>query len=146
MKKTSVILLAAMLVLILAACGSGGSEEASGEKAKTGNDVVQAFKDAGLEAESVREMTKDDYGAAPMTATEGLRFYIPSLGEDNGGRIMLFENEKDMEATKAYYDELGKTSAIFFSWTASKDNILVQINGNLPEEEYNKYKAALESL
>ena len=39
---------------------------------------------------------------------------------------------------KAYYDDLGEGSAMLFSWTAVKDNILIQINGDLPEEKYKK--------
>jgi len=110
------------------------------------DDVLQAFKDAGLEAENPREMTKDDYGLAPMKAQEAKRFFIPSLGEDAGGRVFSFNNVADLKQTKEYYDSLGKESAMFFSWTIEKGNILVQINGDLPKEEYEKYKKVLDEL
>jgi hypothetical protein len=42
--------------------------------------------------------------------------------------------------------KLGKENAAFFSWVFVKDNILVQINGNLPEEQAKKYEAALNAL
>ena len=112
----------------------------------TADMVVQAFKDTGLECEDVYDMTKDDYGLAPMVAKEGKRFLIPSLGEDNGGRIFTFNNTEDLEKTKAYYDDLGKESAAFFSWTFVKDKVLVQINGDLPEDKAKKYEAALNSI
>lgn len=111
-----------------------------------GQNVVNAFKSAGLEAEGTYQMTKDDYGLAPLMAVEGLRFFIPSLCSDCGGRIMSFDDPTGLEATKAYYVELGKSSAALFSWVFVKDNILVQINGDLPEDRALKYQAALETM
>lgn len=116
------------------------------ERKLTVDEVLQAFKDAGLEAENPREMTKEDYGLAPMKAQEAKRFFIPSLGEDAGGRIFSFDNKADLKQTKEFYDSAGKESAILFSWTIEKGNILVQINGDLPKEKYEKYKKALDEL
>jgi len=112
----------------------------------TSTDVVNIFKSAALEVEEPRPMTKDDYGMAPMRAIEGTRFLIPSLCSDCGGRIFSFSNQEDLDLTKTYYEELGKSSAIFFSWVFVKDNILVQINGDLPEEKARQYEASLNSL
>lgn len=139
--KKLISVFALSLVMVLSACSSSESS-----KSVTTSDVVQAFKDAGLEAESTKSMTKDDYGMAPMKAKEATRFLIPSLGEDMGGRIFVYDNKKDLEEMKAYYDELGKASAMLFSWTIAHGNVLVQISGDLPEEEYNKYKTALENI
>jgi len=108
--------------------------------------VVQAFRAAGLEMENPRPMTKDDYGMAPMRAVEATRFLIPSLCPDCGGRIFNFSTQEDLEITKSYYEELGKSSASFFSWLFVKDNILVQINGDLHEELARKYQEALSTL
>lgn len=112
----------------------------------TSTDIVNIFNSADLEVEEPRTMTKDDYGMAPMSATEGTRFLIPSLCEDCGGRIFSFSNQEDLDLTKTYYEELGKSSAIFFSWVFVKDNILIQINGDLPEIKARQYEASLNSL
>jgi hypothetical protein len=109
-------------------------------------DVIQAFRAAGLEIGETSTMGPQDYGAAPMTAVEGTRFLIPSLGEDKGGRVLSFSSSADIEPVRAYYTELGKASALFFSWVFVNDNILVQINGNLPEEQARQYEAALGAL
>jgi len=109
-------------------------------------DVVQAFKRAGLEAEGIRDMTKEDYGLAPMVARDATRFLIPSLCADCGGRVFSFQSQADLDRTKSYYVEMGRASAIFFSWLFVKDNILVQINGDLPEERARQYDQALQSL
>lgn len=125
-----------ILGILLTACGNGTKELTSSE-------VVTAFQDAGLQAEESREMTKDDYGMAPMKAEKGT---IVKIGDDMNARIMSFKNESDLEETKEYYDKLGEESAMLFSWTLAKDNILIQMNGDLPEDKYNEYKEVLEEL
>lgn len=139
MKK--IILSMFLLLSVLVACSSG-----SGSDSIAIDDVIDKFNEEGLEAEDVTEMTKDDYGMAPMKAEEAKRFLIPSLGEDSGGRIFSYDNQKDLNEMKEYYDSLGEESAMFFSWTADHENILIQINGELSEEKYEEYKAALESM
>lgn len=108
--------------------------------------VIAAFRAAGLEAEDVRPLTKDDYGMAPMMATEALRFYIPALGEGAGGRLFAFANQADLATTRTYYVEMGRASALAFSWTFARANILVQINGDLPEDQARKYEKALQDI
>lgn len=108
----------------------------------TGDDVVASFKANGLEAENTTPMTPQDYGAAPFLCT-GTRFLIPSLGEDSGGRIFICDNKEDRNKLAIYYIELGASSALFFSWVYVKDNIVVQINGELPEATAKQYEAAI---
>ncbi|MCQ6558220.1 stress protein [Paenibacillus mendelii] len=141
MKRLSIILFYILIVVGLTGCAGDSST-----KAISTDDVIKAFKDAGLAADEPRKMTKDDFGIAPMKPKEAVRFIIPSLGDDSGGRILIYDKEKDLKEMKNYYDELGKSSAILFSWTIAHGNVLVQLNGDLPEEDYNKYKAALEAL
>jgi len=108
--------------------------------------AANAFSAAGLESVDVRPITKDDYGMAPMTAVEGSRFLVPSLCADCGGRIFSFASQQDLEAIEAYYVELGRSSSLFFSWVFVKDNILVQINGDLDEGLARQYEAALDAM
>jgi hypothetical protein len=108
----------------------------------TGDMIVAAFKAAGLEAEGAYPMTKDDYGMAPYVC-QGTHFLIPSLGPDNGGRIYVCDNPGEQSALAGYYQAFGKGSAIFFSWVFEKGNIVVQINGDLPETTARLYEAAI---
>ena len=87
-------------------------------------------------------MKPEDYGFAPL-GDEGLRFLIPSICSDCGGRVMYYSDRYYLEKTKKYYDDLGKESAALFSWTFVRDHILVQINGDLAEDDARKYEAAL---
>jgi hypothetical protein len=108
----------------------------------TADDVIAAFKAAGLEAENTRPLTKDDYGLAPYVC-KGIRFFIPSMGVDKGGRLFICDNNEDRDSLKDYYEKLGKASAAFFSWVFVKGNVLVQINGNLAEDIARKYEQAI---
>lgn len=108
----------------------------------TGPDVVGAFQAAGLEAESTRPMSVDDYGLAPFVC-DGTRFFIPSLGEDQGGRIFICPNDEDLALLRDYYEGLARESAAFFSWVFVKDSVLVQINGDLDDLTAAKYEAAI---
>lgn len=107
--------------------------------------VIAAFKAAGLEAEAVRPLTKDDYGLAPFVGS-GLHFTIPSLCPDCGGRVFLLEDAVDRERLKSYYVAMGKASALVFSWVFERAPIIVQINGDLPESQARAYEAALQAL
>lgn len=112
----------------------------------TVDQVVQEFEDAGLKVGEYYPMTVDDFGLAPYVATDAVRFMIPTICADCGGRIFAFDDPEKLAVTKEYYDKLGEQSAYFFSWTFTKDNILVQINGDLPEEKAKQYQAALDQL
>lgn len=133
------LLLSIVLALFLAACSSTATP------VLTGDDVANAFKDAGLEAENVRPLTREEYGLAPFVGT-GTRFFVPSLGENNGGRIIVTETAEDADLIEAFYVEAGQQSALFFSHVFRNGNIVVQINGDLPDETAAEYEAALMSL
>jgi hypothetical protein len=108
--------------------------------------AVKAIQGAGLEFTDPRPMTKDDYGLAPMSAKEAVHFLVPSVCSDCGGRLYSFSSQDDLNRMKEYYDKLGQASAMFFSWVFVKDNILIQINGDMIENQARKYEAALNDL
>lgn len=104
-----------------------------------------AFKTAGLEFANPRPMTNEDYGNVPRVAKEGLRFFLPSLGGQKGGRVYSFSTATDLQTVRQYY-ESGQSGAAAKPWIFVKDNILVQISGDLPESRANQYKNALNAL
>ena len=108
--------------------------------------VLDAFLADGLEASNPRSIISNDYGLVPMLAIDGIRFYLPSICSDCGGRIMSFADQEKLQIVKDYYGQMGRFSAILFSWVFVKDNILVQLNGRLSEANARKYEAVLISL
>lgn len=137
MLRVAVLLI---VCVVLAACG--GSTATPAAKAVTADAIVAAFKAAGLEAETPTKLTREDYGMAPFVC-EGVRFLIPSLGADKGGRVFLCPNTGDRDKLAIYYQSLGKSSAALFSHVFTKGNVLVQINGQLKDDQAKKYEAAL---
>lgn len=129
-----------LVALIVTACGSSPTASTL-----TGQGVVDAFKAAGLEAESPQPMTEDDYGMSAITADEGIRFLVPSICPDCGGRVMIFNDPEKLQAMKGYYLKVEEVAGQK-SWLYENGPVLVQINGDLPEEQAKKYEAALTGL
>jgi len=55
------------------------------------NDVIQSFKDAGLDIGDISDLENKEFGD---TRKEGKRILVPSLGEDAGGRLFMFKDKK----------------------------------------------------
>lgn len=136
MKRRSFIL-GSIALFALSGCGAA--------PAVTPERVIDAFKAGGLEAETPKKMSREEYGAAPLVG-EGVRFLIPSLGADKGGRVFIVPNQADRDKLAGYYRELGKSSAAFFSHVFVKDAVVVQINGEMKDDQAKKYEAVLAAL
>ena len=108
-------------------------------------ELIAAFKSAGLEAESPYQMGHQDYGLAPYVCY-GVRFLIPSLGLDKGGRLFVCADPGEQAALAGYYQAFGKGSAAFFSWVFVKGNVIVQINGDLEEATARQYESVLNAI
>ncbi|HCS40363.1 MAG TPA: hypothetical protein DIW44_12365 [Anaerolineaceae bacterium] len=101
---------------------------------------------AGAEYVSPSSMGPSDYGMAPMVASEAIHFLVPSLCSDCGGRLYSFSTPGNLAAMRSYYVSLGQQSAAFFSWVYVKDNILIQINGEYPEDLAKVFKRGLDNM
>lgn len=151
MKK---LLLIGAAALLLAACnnsaekttpkGETKQEAVKKEEQKvTVSVLIEEFKKAGLQAENVTDLPQKEFGAARK---DGKRILVPSLGDDAGGRLYEFPKKEDLEKAKAYYDELGKSGPLFFSHTYAKGNFLLQMNGDMEDAEFAKYKTVMDSV
>jgi hypothetical protein len=60
---------------------------------------------------------------------------------------LVFSSQADLITARDYYQKLNNTgSKALFSWLFVKDNVLVQINGDLAEAKARQYEAALNKL
>ena len=106
-------------------------------------EVVQAFRDGGLEAEESYPVEQEpgwEELPVPKTYEEATRFEILSIGEDSGGRVFVFESERDLAAVRDYYAGLMKPIRPHLY---VEGDVLVEINHRLPEPEAAKYGAVL---
>ena len=111
------------------------------------NEYIKKFKNKSLVVHNEKKMSKDDFGMAPMTAKDAAMFsLIDTDNEDDqkNARIFVFDNLEDLRETKKYYDDLGKGSAMLFSYTAAdEDNlVLMQFNGDFDQKLVEKYTDA----
>ena len=113
------------------------------QKWNTGH-VLTAFKIAGLDCADPRPMTKEDYGAVPMVTADALRFFLPALGGTKGGHVYTFATSAQLEQVRKYY--LNANGAARPPWIFVKDNILLQINGELDSDQAVRYLSALNLL
>lgn len=129
---------------------SSSTEETtvSSESAATNlDDIIETFTQQSLVVYNPRDMTKEDFGIAPMSATKAKIFSLIETDneeEQQNARLLTFDNLDDLKATKKYYDDLGKDSAMLFSYTAVNEDelVLMQFNGQLPQELVEKYAQA----
>lgn len=148
MNKKLIFGVALILSLGLAGCSedktkdnSAKTEEQQKALAKTVDAVIKYFKDDGLEIGEVSDLPNDEFG---NIRKEGKRILIPSLGTDSGGRLFLFEDEENLNKTKSYYDELGNSGPLFYSHTHQSGLFLLQMNGDMDDNEFAKYAASLD--
>jgi len=161
--RTALFLVPLLAAIALAGCGGGDSTNAVAEetgsaepasktvarqRSITSEDVVAAFANAKLEAESPTRIPPNDFGIAPVVTDDATRFLIPSMGEDSGGRAFVIEETADLRKMKAAYDDLGKENGLLFSWTFANEEVgvLVQINGDLPEPKAKLYENVVAGL
>ncbi|EMK2598692.1 stress protein [Bacillus bombysepticus] len=139
LKKLSVFLIGTLLLFGLAACDSIKSVTSNVTVGK----VIEEFKAAGLEAEQPSDLPEKEFG---NTRKDAKRILVPALGEDSGGRIFEFKNKEDLKQAKKYYDDLGNGNQMLFSHTYAKDNFLLQMNGDMEDAQFNKYKEVMDKV
>ncbi|WP_336770817.1 stress protein [Bacillus bombysepticus] len=138
-KRLAVLLIGALLLFGLSACDSVKSMTNNVTVGK----VIEEFKAAGLEADNPSDLPEKEFG---NTRKEAKRILVPALGEDSGSRIFEFKNKEDLEKAKKYYDDLGNGNPMLFSHTYAKGNFLIQMNGDMEDAQFNKYKEIMDKV
>ncbi len=133
-KLLGVIILS--FAIILGGCASGGKDVKADQ-------VLKAFEKAGLNmSDSVTMKTEDFDPAAPVAATEGIQFTT----ETGAGTVLIFKSSSDVDKMKKVYEELAKIAPGLSPKVVTHGNALLQIGGDMPEEEFNKFKDALKGI
>ncbi|WP_423227123.1 hypothetical protein [Mammaliicoccus sciuri] len=131
MKKLLVLLFASLLVL--GACG---------QKVES-KDLINGFEKAGLSVKNEKKMTHEDFGMGPYKTKDARVFNVE---DDKNGRIFVYDNEKDLKEMKKYYDKTGEESAMLYSHTYAKDNVLIQMNGEIKKKTFDKYTKTIDKV
>jgi len=109
-------------------------------------DVIGAFHAAHLNAEVVHDTSKQEQdGMFPGTGVDARHFQISAKAGEMG-TVLSFENARDMAQIRNYYLQLNRSLPQFRSWLYVKDNILLQINHEVPERDALAYACILDTL
>jgi hypothetical protein len=124
------VLLAVVLLLGLVVNRDPAAEE-----------VIQAFRDEGLEVGEVQSISRsEDRSLIPKTYEEQVSFTIPLSGERVKGRVFTFPSRETLDPVREYYEEFG---SMFSSYVYVEGNVLVQIAGDVPENQAERYGEVL---
>jgi hypothetical protein len=118
------------------------------------DEVIEAFENAGLEVGETYPVEQEpgwDETRVPKTYAQAARFTIPSLGvpeegvpgpRDRGGRVFVFDSQRELDAVRGYYEALGPSA---LPHVYVKDQVLLlQITNDLPKAEADRYGAVLQ--
>jgi hypothetical protein len=126
--------LIALIGVLLVGCGTVGRS--------TSSDVVEEFEEEGLTVVDPRPVQDEDLGMAPQTFDEGTHF-VASTEEDLGAKVFTYESEDDLRQMQTFYESF---SGMFYSHVYTNDLMLLQINGQLPKSEADRYGEILEEM
>jgi hypothetical protein len=145
--RTLVGYLVAAAVLI--GCGAAPAQSpARSQPIKDPDRVAKAIRAADVKIGKARPMGPHDYGLAPYVGI-GVIFRLPHSDAcpDCYGRAFA-GNARDLRKLKRYYDELSRSSRLFFSWTFANQRrgVLVQLNGSLPRATATRIKSVVARL
>lgn len=119
----------------------------------TSTQVVSAFQSSGLTIESPRPFAESDYNSLmPRVVKEGILFSIPSPSSQSisGSYILSFSSAADLnrmqDYLRQYCSAFKEKASTCLQWIFIRDNILVKINGDLPEPWARQYETVLNAM
>ncbi|WP_416292872.1 stress protein [Paenibacillus illinoisensis] len=140
-KYIGLVFLLGLILCITAACSSSESESAISL-----DDIVTKFREARLEIEAPTESTSEEHGFTNLGFKDVRHILVPALGEGEGGYLFLFENNKDLEKLKDFYEEPGKSTLMPNSHAYAQDNILLQMSNQMSQTEFDRYVEVIKDL
>jgi hypothetical protein len=108
-------------------------------------DVFRSLQATGLDVEALPGGKKNDELGMSVHVDE-IRFRTHAGTILVGGIILTFDSEDDLVQMMNYYRMLGQALPAAKSWVFSRDNVLIQINGDLPAEQAKRFEEALGSM
>lgn len=104
--------------------------------------VVDAFQEAGLQAEQARKMSREEIGGA----TEGMQFLIPDACPHCDGRVLVYASRVEVQEAVATINEMKRTAGAKGTrtdWAFTKGQVVVLIHPDVPEKTMRQYMAIL---
>ena len=140
MKNLTIVMLTAILVSLLVACGSKGSNS----EPLTAQAVIDKFNEVGLDVKDVQAGERDPDSPLPNSYQENLVFSIPEVAP-KGGQIFVCDTKKNCDALYAYFDAL-KALAGPYLYQSPRGTVVAQLNSGLTPDTAAKFEQVISSL
>lgn len=108
------------------------------------NHVRKIFEDHKL-VPAYNEVNDLDFQNLPARARVGMKFSVPSAGQNSEGCILSFDSKDDINIVLEYFLDKNQKGELY-TWSFSKDNILLLITGTISEADARQYESALYDL
>jgi len=137
-----------LAVVVVARAGAAAPRRAAAAAPGSGTapllsaaEVLDAFRAAGLPADTVRQQLVGRTGPSgpPMTETEAWAFGVP--GGAGGGRLMVFGDDAGLNKKAAWFRRAGAEAAV-----VAHRNVILWLDPALDPREVARYHQALEGL
>jgi hypothetical protein len=112
-------------------------------EAPEAGEVVRAFREDGLpvgEPRPLEQVPAWRESPAPDSYASATRFDIPGEGQ---GTVFVFSRPENMRAMYDYYDNIGNVAPELESRLYYNGPVLLQIDGDVPEQSADRYAIAL---
>jgi hypothetical protein len=108
-------------------------------------DIVKSFREKGWITVNTSEVRTSELKTLPGRTWESVGFIVPFHNTGLKGCVLSFKEKKEFEKIKKYYLGLNKKRKLY-SWSFSRDNILVVLDGAMPAREARKFKILLDGI
>jgi hypothetical protein len=133
------------LIVLLTVSLVGCSE---GEPKVTGKQVVDAFTQAGIKLDAIKDITEETRKSAkplPKSFKENWSFVDPSLSNGKGGQVFVCDERQLCDAIFAYYDAL-KGLAGPYLYRSQDGTVVAQLNNSHTPDGAKRYQDVLSKL
>lgn len=145
------LLIGILAVSLLAGCSSDNASFTATETPQSFEQsrsieldaVIKGFEKEGLELGEISTLTDSEFGDVKE---KGLRILIPSLGDDIGGRLYKFHDPAGLKTAKDFYADINDLGPTRYVHTHSSGDLLLQMSGDMPKEDFEAYAAVLDEL
>ena len=104
--------------------------------------IIKSFNENGLIDEKAKQEKGIELSGLPAKTNESIRFSVSFNEKKLKGCVFEFDKKRNFDMVKDYYLDLNKNNKLH-TWSLVEDNILVVIDGTMPEKEIQEYMAVL---
>jgi hypothetical protein len=108
-------------------------------------DIIKSFREKGWITVNTSDVRTSELKTLPGRTWESVGFIVPFYNTALKGCVLSFKEKKEFEKIKKYYLDLNKKGKLY-SWSFSRDNILVVLDGAMPARMADEFQSILNQV